>query len=85
MLTTTVDPTDNASVASSVVDEEAVDATDHWPIGTVVALHFVAHRCGPRPEPPDFIEAVNLGLIQLDDPWRVTEHGQAILAEHGWL
>ena len=85
MPTTTVDVVENTSAAICAVDGQAVSVNDRWPIGTVVALHFVAHGRGPRPEAPDFIEAVNLDLIRLGDPWRVTERGQAILAEYGWL
>jgi hypothetical protein len=55
------------------------------PIGLVVAVHHVAHGYGPQPKPLDVIEAVRLGLIELTDPWRATQRGQAILAEHGWL
>jgi hypothetical protein len=61
------------------------DTCDHLPIGLVVAVHHVAHGYGPQPKPLDVIEAVRLGLIELTDPWRATQRGQAILAEHGWL
>lgn len=84
-MTTTLDVLDSPSAEIAVVDERAVAADDRSAIGTVVSLYFVAHGGGPQPEPTDFIEAVSLGLIELGNPWRVTERGEAILAEHGWL
>lgn len=83
--TTSLDVLESGSAESSAADNQACPVKGSWPIGTVVSLYFVAHGGGPEPEPRDFIEAVNLGLIRLDDPWRVTERGEAILAEHGWL
>jgi len=78
---------DISTAADSLLEppETGAQASAHWSIGLVVAMYFVAHRSGPQPEPCDFIESVHLGLIELGDPWRVTERGQAALAEHGWL
>jgi hypothetical protein len=65
--------------------EQPDEATPHWPIGLIVAIHSVAHPYGPNPEPRDMIYAAILGLVELSDPWRVTALGHAALAEHGWL
>lgn len=56
-----------------------------WPIGALVAVHWVAHHAGPQPDAVAVIEAVNLGLMELGDEWQLTERGQAALREHGWL
>ena len=56
-----------------------------WPIGALVAVHWVAHHAGPQPDAVAVIEAVNLGLMELGDHWRATERGQTALREHGWL
>lgn len=37
----------------------------------------------PSPDPRDFIASVRRGLVQLGDPWTVTEHGRAILRRRG--
>jgi hypothetical protein len=56
-----------------------------WPIGALVAVHWVTYHAGPQPEAVAVIEAVNLGMVELGDPWRATERGRAALREHGWL
>lgn len=56
-----------------------------WPIGVVVAAHWVAHRTGPEPRAHDIIEAAAHGLIKLGDPWTLTEQGRVALSTHGWL
>jgi hypothetical protein len=56
-----------------------------WPIGALVAVHWVTYHAGPQPEAVAVIEAVNLGLVELGDPWRATECGRDALREHGWL
>ncbi|HLM86915.1 MAG TPA: hypothetical protein VK272_12075 [Solirubrobacteraceae bacterium] len=61
------------------------DGDDRWPIGIIVAAHWIAHGIGPQPMARDLIAAAHHGLIALGDPWTVTDRGQAALAEHGWL
>jgi hypothetical protein len=56
-----------------------------WPIGVVVAAHWVAHGAGTEPDADNMIDAVASGLIELGDPWTLTERGRAALAAHGWL
>ena len=56
-----------------------------WPIGALVAVHWVAHHTGPQPDAVAVIEAVDLGLVELGEEWRATESGRAALGEHGWL
>jgi hypothetical protein len=85
-MTMTLETLDRAEATSTDISSDSLtQASAHLSIGLVVAVHFVAHGCGPQPEPRDFIEAVHLGLIELGDPWRVTERGQTALSEHGWL
>jgi hypothetical protein len=56
-----------------------------WPIGVIVAAHWVAHKAGTQPNAGNMIEAVEQGLIELGDPWTLTAQGRAALAAHGWL
>jgi hypothetical protein len=56
-----------------------------WPIGALLAVHWVAHHAGPQPDAVAVIEVVELGLLELGDEWRATERGLAALHEHGWL
>jgi hypothetical protein len=67
-MTTTLDALESVSaqIVAAAEDGDTVPVEGRWPIGTVVALHYVAHRCGPEPDPPDVIEAVKLDLIRPD-------------------
>jgi hypothetical protein len=56
-----------------------------WPIGALVAVHWVSHHAGPEPDAMGVIAASNLGLIELGNEWRATERGRIALHEHGWL
>jgi hypothetical protein len=73
------------STATSVAEGAPARCLDTWPIGAMVATHWLAHGSGPNPDGDDVFEAVSLGLIDLSDEWSVTTRGRAALREHGWL
>jgi hypothetical protein len=72
-------------IAQVQQDQSAPDVCP-WPIGALVAAHWVAHRSGMQPDGLAVIEATDLGLIDLGGgEWSVTESGRSALREHGWL
>lgn len=80
---TTIDGA-SADTTSPVRDVPA-RCPNAWPIGAMIATHWLAHRSGPSPDGDDVFEAVGLGLIDDSAGWSVTARGQEALREHGWL
>lgn len=70
---------------ASVEAAERALGVSAWPIGAILATHWVARGSGPSPDGPAVFEAVGFGLINIADEWSVTARGRAALREHGWL
>ena len=79
------DPVPSAPATASVEAAERALGVSAWPIGAILATHWVAHGSGPSPDGPAVFEAVGFGLINIVDEWSVTARGRAALREHGWL
>jgi len=84
-MSTTVVPPPTDELTAAEPHEPCPRPHEWWPISVILAAHWVAHQSGPEPDGPSLIEAVNLGLVELTQPWKVTERGRAALHDHGWL
>lgn len=82
---TTIVPPPSDEPTTGGPDRACPQPREWYPFGVIVAAHWVAHQSEPSPDSLSFIEAVNMGLIELTDPWKVTERGRAALHDRGWL